>query len=91
MAKPRPTPTPDARHVSLVAIPDALAASLVGMHDVLNAFTLMDPTGTGLGRQRPFDVEIVGERDTPSQAPRFGGPDRIQQRIDGGVQSTYED
>ena len=81
MAKPRPTPTPDARHVSLVAIPDALAASLVGMHDVLNAFTLMDPTGTGLGRQRPFDVEIVGEREgLMESASRV--PVRVQRSTD---------
>ena len=46
------------RHVSLVAVPEAAAATLFGIHDAMNAFALM-----GLGRgERPFEVEIVGER-----------------------------
>ena len=81
MAKPPASADANARHVSLVAIPDALAAGLVGMHDVLNAFTLMDPLGEGLGRQRPFQVEIVGEAEGMLElASRM--PIRVQRAVD---------
>lgn len=69
------------QHVSIIAIPDALAASMIGMHDVLNAFTLMDPQGTGIGKQRPFVVEIVGESaGLMESASRV--PIRVQRSVD---------
>lgn len=48
------------RHVSLVAIPEATASVIFGIHDVLSAFSLMDPLRQGERRERPFRVEIVG-------------------------------
>ncbi|NIM43757.1 MAG: helix-turn-helix domain-containing protein [Hydrogenophaga sp.] len=59
------TPAPSARaalHVSLVALPEAAAATLFGIHDVMNAFSLMGGPGTTLGAWAPFEIEIVGER-----------------------------
>ena len=47
---------PKATCVSLVAIPEATGATLVGIYDVMRAFTIM-----GEAREGPFDVEIVGE------------------------------
>lgn len=49
------------RHVSLVAIPDAVLSTLSGLFDVMNAFEIL-PHGTGTGTASPFRVEIVGER-----------------------------
>lgn len=62
------TPVPATRpalHVSLVALPDAAAATLFGIHDVMNAFALMGGPGTALGAGAPFEIEIVGERAGP--------------------------
>ena len=69
MPRSSPTPGSPSRHVSLVALPDAAAATLFGIHDAMNAFALM-----GLGRgERPFEVEIVGEKagtmDLASRVP----------------------
>jgi transcriptional regulator GlxA family with amidase domain len=49
-------------HVSLVALPDAVVATLAGIYDVMNARALMGmPNGSG----RPFRIEIVGEEVGP--------------------------
>ena len=52
-------PTP--RHVSLVALPDAVISTLTGIFDVMNAFALMDIFGASEGARGPFHIEIVGE------------------------------
>jgi transcriptional regulator GlxA family with amidase domain len=44
------------RHVSLVALPDAVASTLFGIFDCMNAFALMGTPGA----PSPFHVEIVG-------------------------------
>ena len=49
-----------ARHVALLALPDAAVSTLTGIFDVMNAFTLM-PSGS----PPPFHVEIVGVRPGP--------------------------
>lgn len=46
------------RHVSLVAIPENAVSTLLGIYDVLNAFSLV---GVGLPGEAPFRVQIVGE------------------------------
>jgi transcriptional regulator GlxA family with amidase domain len=51
---------PRARHVSLVALPDAVVSTLAGLYDVLNGAASM-----GLLSQAPFEVEIVGETVGP--------------------------
>jgi transcriptional regulator GlxA family with amidase domain len=48
------------RHVSLVALPDAVVSTLFGIFDVMNAPALM-----GQSSRRPFHVEIVGETAGP--------------------------
>jgi len=49
-------------HVSLVAIPEAVVSTLSGIFDVMNAFTIMAPSGN---RPAPFRVEIVGLQPGP--------------------------
>ena len=39
---------PATRHVSLVAVPDAVLATLAGIYDVMNAPALMGASGAGL-------------------------------------------
>ena len=56
---------PDPRHVSLVALPDAVLSTMSGIHDVMNAFALMDVPSTRAGARAPFRIEIVGEAAGP--------------------------
>lgn len=49
-----------ARHVALVALPDAAVSTLSGIFDVMNAFTLL-PSGI----PPPFRVEITGQSPGP--------------------------
>jgi transcriptional regulator GlxA family with amidase domain len=51
------------RHVSLVALPDAVVSTLFGIFDVMNAFALMGASGAGT--RPPFHVDIVGEAAGP--------------------------
>jgi transcriptional regulator GlxA family with amidase domain len=48
-------------HVSLVAVPDAVASTLFGIFDVMNAFTVMGLSSARSGNAPPFKAEIVGE------------------------------
>jgi len=48
------------RQVCLVAIPEATASTLFGLHDVLSAPTLMGWAQADIAPRAPFDVEIVG-------------------------------
>ena len=58
MTRQSHSPGSDPRHVSLVALPDAVVSTLSGIYDVMNAFTLM-----GLPNPKaPFRIEIVGEK-----------------------------
>ena len=52
----------DPRHVSLVALPEAVVSTLSGIFDVMNAFAIL-PGAAG----QPFKVEIVGTRTGPLQ------------------------
>ncbi|MCC2613565.1 GlxA family transcriptional regulator [Neorhizobium petrolearium] len=67
------------RHVSLVAIPDAVVSTLSGVFDVMNAFSVLPP---GLTEAQPFEVQIVGLEAGPlilaSQVPIT-----VQRSIDG--------
>ncbi|MEW5974783.1 MAG: helix-turn-helix domain-containing protein [Acidobacteriota bacterium] len=64
MATASPHAGPDPRHVSLVALPDAVVSTLTGIFDVMNAFALTDTFGPR-GARAPFHVEIVGEAAGP--------------------------
>src|SRR5262245_28428702 len=60
-----PASTP--RQVSIVALPECVASTLFGVHDVMNAIGLMDVTSDGAVVRPPFQVEIVGENAGPLQ------------------------
>ena len=47
-------PRPNRRHVSLVAVPDAIVSTLAGLFDVMNGVAMT-------GNAAPFLVEIVGD------------------------------
>ena len=73
------SPVSAARHVSLVALPDAGMATLAGIYDVMNAPALMGlPNAT---HRSPFQVEIVGEVDGPMPLAS-GVALPVQRRID---------
>jgi transcriptional regulator GlxA family with amidase domain len=55
----------DPRHVSLVALPDAVVSTLSGIFDVMNAFALLGVPHTTAGARVPFHIEIVGEAVGP--------------------------
>jgi transcriptional regulator GlxA family with amidase domain len=78
-ASPRTGPTP--RHVSLVALPDAVVSTLAGLYDVLNGAAMM-----GLTSSAPFVVEIVGEAAGPMRLAS-GVPFEVQRSIE-GIEST---
>src|SRR5262245_30377787 len=50
-----------ARHVSLVALPDATASTLFGLFDVMNAFAVMNTLTATTGGHAVFRADIVGE------------------------------
>lgn len=58
-----PRTTPAARHVSVVALPEAGMATLAGIYDVMNAHALMGLPNAA--HRTPFQVEIVGEAEGP--------------------------
>lgn len=69
------------RHVSLVALPEAVASTLFGIMDVLNAPALMH-----MASSAPFRVDIVGEKaGSVNLASRVAAP--IQRPI-GSIDST---
>lgn len=53
------------RHVSLVAIPEAVASTLFGLYDVLNALSYLDAHGEQSGGKTVFHIDIVGETAGP--------------------------
>jgi len=70
----------DTRHVSLVALPDAVVSTLSGIFDVMNAFALMDLPNGKAGAQVPFHIEIVGEAVGPMELAS-GVPINVQRAI----------
>ena len=79
--KGQAVPGSDSRHVSLVALPDAVVSTLFGIFDVLNGFATMDLLPGGGGGPRPFHVEIVGEAAGPLGLAS-GVPIDVQRPID---------
>lgn len=67
------------RYVSLVAVPEASAATLFGIFDVMNAFSLMGIGGPGASA--PFRVEIAGESAGPLTLAS-GVPVQVQRAAD---------
>src|SRR5688500_4613658 len=72
---------PAPRHVSLVALPDAVVSTLFGIFDVLNAFAVMDMSTAGPGRRSPFHIDIVGEAVGPLELAS-GVPVDVQRAVD---------
>lgn len=74
------------RHVSLVALPDAVISTLSGIFDILNAFALAGLPITSVGAKVPFHVEIVGELAGPLGLAS-GLPINVQRAI-GEIEAT---
>lgn len=72
----RAEPGATRRHVSLVAVPDAIVSTLFGIFDVMNGLTL-----TGGLAQPPFDAEIVGEAVGPLELAS-GVPISVQRSVE---------
>jgi transcriptional regulator GlxA family with amidase domain len=51
--------------VCLVAIPEVMASTLMGLYDVLNSFSLLDTYGDGLAGRARFKAEIVAASAGP--------------------------
>lgn len=68
------------RHVSLVALPDAVVSTLSGIFDVMNAFAIMGASWAQAGAAAPFRVEIVGEQVGPLRLAS-GVPVNVQRAI----------
>jgi len=75
-----PTPGSSSAHVSLVALPDAVASTLLGIYDVMNAPVMMGMTQPGTPAS--LQVEIVGESAGPLDLAS-GVPVVVQRAIDG--------
>jgi transcriptional regulator GlxA family with amidase domain len=69
------------RHVSLVALPDAVVSTLFGIFDVTNGFALMGLTSADPGARAPFHIEIVGEAVGPLGLAS-GIPINVQRAVD---------
>lgn len=78
IAKPRTHAGLGPIHVSLVALPDAVASTLFGIFDVMNAFTLMRMSSEG--KRPPFQIEIVGE-SAGTLALASGVPITVQRSV----------
>jgi transcriptional regulator GlxA family with amidase domain len=72
---------PGPRHVSLVALPDAIVSTLFGIFDVMNSLTLTGLSKSPVSAEPPFQVEIVGEAAGPVQLAS-GVPITVQRSVD---------
>ena len=81
MARQSGDPGSNPRHVSLVALPDAVVSTLFGIFDVMNALALMGSSFGALGARAPFHVEIVGEKAGPLELAS-GVPVNVQRAVD---------
>lgn len=75
-----PVLSPGQRHVSLVALPDAVVSTLSGIFDVMNASALMGVPRTHAESRAPFHIEIVGET-AGSLELASGVPVQVQRTI----------
>lgn len=76
MTRQSTSPGSDPRHVSLVALPDAVVSTLSGIYDVMNAFALMNLPNP----KAPFRIEIVGEKTGPLELAS-GVPIQVQRPV----------
>lgn len=79
-SSPPPAPAgPAPRHVSLLALPDAVVSTLAGIYDVMNARSVLG--GPGAQASPTFRVEVVGEAVGPLQLAS-GVPFPVQRAVD---------
>jgi len=69
-----------ARHVALLALPDAVISTLAGIYDVMNAPAMLSRMADPLA-PAPFQIEIVGEAVGPLDLVS-GVPIQVQRSID---------
>lgn len=81
MARQPIHPGPNPRHVSLVALPDAVVSTLFGIFDVMSAFASMGGSSASLGARARFHVDIVGEAVGPLELAS-GVPINVQRAVD---------
>jgi transcriptional regulator GlxA family with amidase domain len=81
MGKSAPHTGSSTRHVSLLALPDAVASTLFGIFDVMNAAAFMPLSSSAPGARAPFHVEIVGEAVGPLKLAS-GVPIDVQRPVD---------
>ena len=79
MIKPSTHVGSSPRHVSLVALPDAVLSTLAGIFDVMNGAALMGMTHASA--PAPFHIDIVGEAVGPLELAS-GVPMNVQRAID---------
>lgn len=79
MTRSRSHTAPGSRHVSLVALPDAVVSTLTGIFDVMNGIAIMGMMQAGT--PAPFNIEIVGEVPGPLELAS-GVPIKVQRSID---------
>jgi transcriptional regulator GlxA family with amidase domain len=73
------TAAPPARHVSLVALPDAVVSTLYGIYDVMNAPALLGKSSTVAGRASLMPAPLRGDGAAASEtAPPQRRPFRIE-------------
>ena len=80
MARQSNPPEWNPRHVSLVALPDAVISTLSGIFDVMHAFEIMGMPRADETAPLPFNVEIVGEKNGPLELAS-GIPVGVQRAI----------
>ncbi len=81
MATRRAQAAPAPRHISLVALPDAVVSTLFGIFDVMNGVALSGGLAPGAEPQAPFRIDIVGEAAGPLQLAS-GVPITVPRSID---------
>lgn len=77
--RPGPKARQGARHVALLALPDAVLSTLAGIYDVMKAPALVNAPGAPT--RGPFQVEIVGETIGALELAS-GVPIQVQRSID---------
>jgi len=78
-ARPRQPDVP--LQVSLIAVPDVMASTLLGIYDVLNAFAVLGEADDSLPASPPFRAEIVG-RERGAMATASGTPVMVERGLD---------
>src|SRR5262245_59707281 len=73
-------------HVSLVAIPEAVASTVYGIFDVMNAPGMMAKFDGAAAATRPFRVDIAGQ--TPGPLKLASGVPVTVQKCIGAVSAT---